>query len=765
MNPFRSPFGSFALAAALAGFAPGAARAQTEIAATVQKKLASGTDAQKRLRVDDLTDAGGKLKLTGVYLDAPAAKEGAPTAFEVAQEEVAKVVREVRNSDAAQLDWSGVKKVAEKDHPHVVLQRAANAAGATGAKGADRCLFAASRFGPTGAVVLSGTRGKDEAAAGWVAGAIAEHLAKHPAVRTVSEKPLVTDELKAAEWKLTPADVQKLLSSSTDAATRRLRADRVYLVYDAENPDPAVRFTTLHLTLEGVRLGEDAVNTGGIPDACRKRWPELFTGGPRVLVDLKPLLGPGIPDFAAKLQTAVASKPALDGVRVDAGSEFGADGSLALAGVQPGLSAAAEKELGATYRAVLQEFIDKADAASNRYKRLSESPLSTKKMGPVATKKLLRELRTWAADTMDDARISRVYFGADGALKLEAKTVTRGEGELVRRKFQELSAKLLGPPAPKGDSRSVAPADGLVLIRAMVQPPAAGDPTTFGASLTAHLRKEVAGDQKKWNGVLIERGLFDEDNRFTLRGVVDSAKQNDELAKLLDALRADPKWAAFFEVAPNKPALDVVPLSDLLERVKRVAPAYPEFDGIRIESARYDANVNLIFEATATAAKLDGAAATRLAKLIREHKDYRRRAPADKQVKIVRVGGPVAADTEESGFSVAYGAKLLEGADGKKTRAWLDSALLHYPNESGVWYLSAYYHHMKGDAELVRRDLFRMIALEGPLGPNGAAQRKRRYDAAKNLQGKERNELDALWIEYLREVKDGAKPITLTKEK
>ena len=35
------------------------------------------------------------------------------------------------------------------------------------------------------------------------------------------------------------------------------------------------------------------------------------------------------------------------------------------------------------------------------------------------------------------------------------------------------------------------------------------EPTLFQAGLTARLRKEMAGDQKKWNGVLIERGYFD----------------------------------------------------------------------------------------------------------------------------------------------------------------------------------------------------------------------------------------------------------------
>lgn len=741
-----SPLPSFALAV-LVALAASAAPAQD--AAEVQKKLAAGSDAQKRLRLDAVTVADGQAKLAGVFLDVPAVKEGAPAAFAVAQEETTQLLRGQFNSPNLVLEWSQVKKVAESEHPHVVLQAAANAAGAKGDSAADQVLFASSRFGPDGAVVLAGKRGTGEAVAKWVSGAVREHLAKNPAVKLNGKEPLVTDELKAVEWKLTPADVQKLLATSSDAATRRLRVDRVFLTFDAGAPDSATRYTSLRLTLTGVRIGEDAVSTDPIPDACRKQWPELFTGTPKVLVNLKPLLGPGVPELGPKLQAAVAGKPALDGVRIDPGSEFGPDGSLALAGVQPGLSAANEKELTATFQAALKELADKSGTASARYKRLAEGTLSTKGMKPVATKKLLAELREWAASTMDDARVARVYYGAGGALTLDAKTVTKGEAEQVQRKFQELIGKHLAPASSQ-------------LPGAVNAPAPAANVSTFGASLTAHLRKEMTSDPKEWAGVLIERGFFDAENRYTLRGLVDSAKQNDQLAKLLDGLKGNPKWGEFFAAAPNEPAFEVMPLSSLLERVKRVTPAYPEFDGVRIESARYDADVNLIFDATAVG-KVGAAPAQLLAKLIREHKDYKRHAPAGTQVKIVAVGEPVAGDRDR--FSLAAGAKLLEGTDEKKTRAWLDGAVLNFANESGVWYLSAYHHYLKGDTELVRRDLHRMVELEDARALNGAAQRTRRYEAVKNLQGKERNDLDALWQECLREAKDGPKRITMTKEK
>ena len=35
-----------------------------------------------------------------------------------------------------------------------------------------------------------------------------------------------------------------------------------------------------------------------------------------------------------------------------------------------------------------------------------------------------------------------------------------------------------------------------------------------------------------------------------------------------------------------------------------------------------------------------------------------------------------------------------------KAREWLDVGLLHYPDDTALWFLSAYYHHVTGDKEL-----------------------------------------------------------------
>ena len=166
---------------------------------------------------------------------------------------------------------------------------------------------------------------------------------------------------------------------------------------------------------------------------------------------------------------------------------------------------------------------------------------------------------------------------------------------------------------------------------------------------------------------------------------------------------------------------------------------------------------------------MDPTAASLLAQLLRDHPDFKRRTPADRLVKIAPVTANPA-DEQLADFGLAYGAKLLakpnpSATDKEKARAWLEASRLHYPNEAGVWFLSAYYHHTSGDAELARRDMFRVVELEGPLSFNGPIQRKRRSDAAKDLQGTARVELDALWLDAFRATKDGERPITMVERK
>ena len=594
----------------------------------------------------------------------------------------------------------------------------------------------------------------------------------------------VATDLKAIDWKLSAAALQKLLAASgkpdgtpeekNKAALRRLWVGRAFFTYQIAKQQTTT--VNLRFRIEGVRMGEAELKVALAEDAISPIVTDMV--GKPVPGDYGSLVGVALEEPIQALRAAVADHPGidgvriLDGVRIDPGFTFGPAGELIVAGLQPGLAAAGQKELQTVVQTGLVA-MGQGKPLAPTYARIARQPVTVKAMTVLPLGKVKADLRAWVIAAKDDLKLLRVYF--PDSLDSLKKRYYVDEGGLV----------LLYRPAKAADIKDVEAEFRRVLkvhLENGVPPPPAAAPAPTGhadaekepllPSLTAYLRREMAADQKKWNGVLIERGYFDleKKNRYTLLGVVDAARQNVELQKLLDTLKADPKWVEYFTPEePAKVALDVIPMRAMLDRVKRVTPAYAVFDGMRIESAHYDANVNLIFDAHIVGL-LDPAAPPMLAKLLRDSAAYRRRAPADKQVVIARLDGPAYPDDQLANFSLAFGAKLLAKAnaskeDDERAKTWLGVGMLHYPNESAVWFLSAYYNFtIARDDELTRRDLYRVVDLEGPLAFNGPAQRRRRYETAKDLQGKDRIKLEALWLDCFREVKDGAQPITMTKK-
>jgi hypothetical protein len=775
------------------------AKDATAKARDIQKKLASGKDAAdkdnpnlQRLRLDTYeATSDGLVKVTGVFLD-PGTKPKLEAdvwspAFAAARRDAEKLILDtlkVKDADV-KFDWTRVTRVGAVDAkgeplngfrpPQLLVQEAANKAGKDGDAAADHLALTGARFGPGGELILVGLRADRADAEKWLTDNAVRVLKEHPAASAPGGKPAVSGSgVKAVEWTVSAPALQKQLATAEDPLLHRLFVSRAYFVLDPASTDPDDRWNGLLFQTEGVQVGKGGVveklPRGVIEPIVKKLIPAQ--------VDCRALVEGAAAEPVKELQLAVTRVGALDGVRVDPGFTFGPDGELLLAGLQPQLDPAGAKELEAVVRKGLTAYSKGAltPEKAEKYALLAGRPVSARGMTPVPVRKVLDDLRAWAKANKDDLKLVRLYFPEDvaplkkryfvdaGGLVLLYRPSKAADIKDVEAEFKRLLKADLegGVPQPEGAPAPDAPADA-------PEPPAA-DKEPLLPGLTAHLRKVMAGDQKKWNGVLIERGYFDTKNQYTLAGVVDVARQNEDLANLLDELKADPKWADYFNPPPAKPALDVIPMSELLDRVKRVTPAYPAFDGIRIESARYDATGNLIFDAHVVG-EPDRAAAPLLAKLIRENPTFKRRAPADKLVLLVRGEGPTYSDDQVGDFSTALGAKLLAKADASKedrakAKEWLDVALLHYPNEAAVWFLSAYYNlAIAKDEELARRDLYRTIDLEGPLAFNGPAQRKRRYEVARDLQGVVRNNLEALWLDCFREVKDGAKPMPLVPKK
>ncbi len=735
-----------------------------------QKKLAGGTVFQKRLRLDSFADAKGAIKVVGVFLESPPAKADDPVPFDQVTEEVAKWVTDALKMPRLKLDWSGVVRIPPEQQPHVILQLALIA---RGGPIADQIAFTNSSFASGGGLSVGGVRAEGDATFKWLStNSLAPQLRKHPAATSRDGTVAVGFNLHPVPWKADRASIQKLLAAAGKLtgtpeekealALRRLLVGRAYFTYQTAKDSAALRFK-----IEGVRVGEAEVKVDRVQDMIAPLVSA--TVGRPVPGDYAGLVGNVIEEPVAALRGAVVKHPALDGVRIDPGFTFGPAGELLPAGLQPGLTAEGLKELQAV---VSESFAThgtgKPQAA--QYTLVAKQPVSAQAMTALRINKVMADLREWVIRTKDDLKIERLYFptdlaalrrkyqvDADGLVLVyhpsSAADVKDVENEFRRLMKAEIPDGI--PATPGGSAKTVAPPD-----------PRDREPLL--PSLTAFLRKALASDQKKFNGVVIERGYFDEKGRYVLVGVLDRSEQKVELGKLLTRLEGMPKWEEYFRIQPTRLAFAVIPMAQMLARVTRVTPAYPVFDGIRIDSANYDGTGNLVFGAHVVG-ELDRDAAPQLARLLADHPLYRRRAPAGKRVVIERTSGSPYSDDQLANFSLALGGKLLSKAhaskeDDAKAREWLDMAMLHHPYESGVWFLDAYYNFaVAKDEELARRDLYRVIDAEGTLAFNGPAQRRRRYDAAKDLQGPTRIKLENFWLICFAEVKDGAKPMTLGK--
>ena len=166
---------------------------------------------------------------------------------------------------------------------------------------------------------------------------------------------------------------------------------------------------------------------------------------------------------------------------------------------------------------------------------------------------------------------------------------------------------------------------------------------------------------------------------------------------------------------------------------------------------------------------LDKFIETELSKLIAtDRKFYGRRLPRTRNgdvraIEIVAVPMDVVASDQVGNFAEGFGALALLKGELPKAKEWVDAGRLHAPHLASVWFLSAYYHHLSGDKELVRRDLYRMIEIEDPIAFDGQYQRKRRYRVGKDLQGETRDAMEKIWLFYWKEFKEGGQPLSFTE--
>ncbi|MBA4064718.1 MAG: hypothetical protein C0501_13585 [Isosphaera sp.] len=750
---FARLLASLTLALAPALYAPAqddpAAKAVADKAAAklaaVRKELAADP-AGRRVRVDGFAADKKRVVVTGVVLARGATAADQKDQVEAAHKKIEAAVQKV-TGDTAVTDFAYPDALPGDQMPNVLLQVEAAKAGGP----ADELKLDDAWFDADGRLVLGGFRGKRPETEKWLAAAVGTVLAKHPAAARPGGKPdVVLDKLTAVAWPLAPAAVQAELHK---AGLTRFRVGRVANEVKpgaVTKDDPAGQGWTVGVS--GLTLGTaapTAAEEAGLTDVLEKAGAAVGLGRKTATVALGLTADTSrVPDPAAAIQKVVATRPELDGVRVDARSGFGPDGRLTLAGLEPGLGAAGTAALG-------KAAVDAATGsdADPGWRRLVDGGVSVAGLERVKVRELLADLRTWLAGSpFDDVRLARLHFDGDGRLTLAAEAPDAAAVEAaVRKEFA---------------------------VRAGKAVPAAKDPApaaTFAAlpgSLTRHLQT-VTTEDRKWSALLVERGFFNEKNEYTVRGVADSEGQKKAFAGYLAGLKGDAAWKAYFApTPPAAPDLEVIPMGKLVERVRRVAPADPTFDGIRVTAARYEASADpkapgqtLVFDAQMVG-RPDPAAAAKLRELIATDPGYYgRRLPKGRPVVLRPVDAAQVPSAETGALGAGVGAGHLAKGDAAKARDWVDAAVLHNPNDAAAWFLSAYANHLAGDVELVRRDLYRVIELEGALGFDGGPQRKRRYAAAKDLQGPRRDELEKRWLELWKEYQEKPRRITFPEPK
>jgi hypothetical protein len=760
------------------------------------KELLAATPAGARFRLDGLALAadGKSVKVSGVMLVPGASDEDRAVSAKQTREQVTAAIQKASGStkfegltfDATPGSGS-IQKVRGERLPHLLLQKAANVAGEKN-PAVDEIKLNDARFDAAGRLVLIGVRGEKSETQKWLAEAIPTVLTDNAAAIGPNGKLLdaggkswvLTDQVQVFNagqqgWPVSATAVQHALIEKKLPALARLRVDRLYFVstparVDELNPTGV----NWEYALSGIAIGTEAPDARAIARFCDEffaaaKWGRMNSGNLEGLTkaDYR------VPDPARKLQKAIAAEPALDGVRLDAGAEFDAAGRLLLAGLQPGLDDKAQKALAESIARMLERLAAGSDG-NPLYRRLSVRGVSTEKLKRSRIRDLYAELRKAAAAGLDDVRLTRFYFDEDGRIVLLCDSPPGDEGKRSQEAvIAELQARLRAFELP---------AEPAPIVKA------GPDPLT--ASLTKHLQTLVAdpGNQR-WTNVLIERGFFNEKNQYAVRGVVDSVEQKNALIREIEALKTDPQWAAYFLAPASTAELDVISMADLVSRVQRVTPAYPVFDGVRITGAKYalvadDANgaggLNLVFGAQSVGKPNLNECRIQLARLIAEHPEYSRRlakAASERSPRLRIEATPLAIPPTENfvQYAAGFAADYLGRAENAsflhrwyelgKANQLIDLGLMLNPDESALWFLSAYLHWTIGDAELTRRDLYRTIAIEEPLQFNGGEQRRRRYEAARNFQGAKRDELEKLWQKCFEEIKHGAKPITMTPGK
>ena len=723
--------------------------------AEIQAKCAATPDKNSplhRVRIDGFAVAGKTIAVEGVFLHGgnKVTKEEMDAGLDTIAVEknaldkfLAPIVEETfgKGSVAA---TNKLMFIAPKELPHIKLQTEAFT------QKHDEVLLEPVTFDKDGKAVLkalvSSVAEKEWLGKEW-------KLASEKKLKAGSDKSLGTSsaQIEVIPWKLSKSALQKALAASP-RNQNRVKVDRVWFDWHLDGDLVKKQIVVVGVNLESK---DYPILQADVDSTVARLWPELASWSPEsraVTVQSE------IPekDLRDALRAAIADIEPLDGVRIDPGLAFDGEGRLLLAGIIPKQEGAFSTALAAAVRKISKDLGPVKDRPGLLYSQSSESGVSTSKMSFVPIALLLSEVRRWAVDESeyDDVLLRRLYFDKGGKLTLKGKYARSEAKADVREKVIEQFKRRVEAGsafAGKGISFDEKPSEETF--------------TPFAAGFTTFLRAMVEADQKKWAGVLLEHGYFTDRGAYGIRGLADRDDQPELLAQVIKDESKNPRWEGYFDASPNPIDIKVMPLAPMLARLKRVAPGYEAFDHLEFTGVVQHTKDGLVFSADAFTNSGSDLAVRTADWLLKKHPDWKRRAKPG-----VKIKSTVQADTSDESrwLNPFYTAEALAKNKMPQAKLSLASTTRHFPGSSGTWYLSALYNSCLGDRELVRRDLYRVIQLEGQLVPSRNSYRNdsrtSRYDLAEKVHGPERAVVETLEPWLRREMRDGRPQIQLVPD-
>lgn len=514
-----------------------------------------------------------------------------------------------------------------------------------------------------------------------------------PICRQREEAQEAIDRLELNSFAAYVANLRQRMWENNSPGARRTRVRRVYFVKPGE---AAAEAETIDLEL------------GKADDAARASVLTIIQSAHEAIEDpelrkhvskFREVTIKKLPSPVIIIQQAIAKRTDLDGVRVD-DVTFDGQGRLKFRGQCNAL----EEE--AALRALMSKSLH---AVNHPWAELTFDLVAIHE----STRVLLTKFRE-AAIPLDEIRIDRLWFAEDGHLKVQGAAPEGTEITSLVESFKNLVAKNLPSRRAK------------VLAEEMVV-----DIATKRPSLLMHLRSKIAED-KALEGVCLDRGFYDLEQRFVVEVVQERAGQAELVQTLLKATAETDAWKEYMPDGWVAESFRTIPMTPLVACLRKGLPAYSALDGVDLVSAFHDSRNRLAFRGTIYISPVENSqerlekVRTKLEQVLASHPDWKPRLRLGVSLTNLQFRDP---DREIARREAAQAIELIIRRNFQAAIDKLNLAALNDPSDSTIWYLRGICHRkIANESREADRDFFRVATIEQLKNGNASKSRLLRIE-------------------------------------